>query len=51
MKTQRKLRTRRLALDFATPENPVDHARGRELLTRMRETLSRQFAEFGKTSR
>lgn len=47
MKAKRKLRQRRLALDFATPISPVDHERGRELFAKLRETLSRQFPEFG----
>lgn len=39
MKRQRKLRTRLLPLDFATPPNPVSHDRGRALLAKVRESL------------
>lgn len=49
MKTHRKLRTRRLALPFGEPANPVSYERGKEHFARMRETLSKKFAEFGKT--
>lgn len=41
MKTKRKLRQRRLALDFATPANPVDHDRGRALLAQIAAQLSK----------
>jgi len=43
-------RQRRLALDFATPVNPVSHDKGRELFAKMKEALARQFAACGKSS-
>lgn len=39
MKTQRKLRTRRLALRFDEPLHPVEHDRGKRLLAEVIATL------------
>lgn len=38
MKTKR-LRTRRLELDFATPANPVSYERGKEGLRKLKEQI------------
>lgn len=39
MKPKRKLRQRRLALDFATPPNPLPEQRVREGFAKMRAAL------------
>lgn len=39
MKTPRKLRTRRLALDMTTPLNPVSYERGKEGFRKLKEHI------------
>lgn len=40
MKTRRKMRTRRLALDFATPPSPLPEDRVRQGFARLKEAVS-----------
>lgn len=46
----KRIRQRRLSLDFATPANPVPYEKGKQLFAKMKETLARQFAACGKIS-